>query len=1110
MQEALLLVFLIAILTLFLVHIYTKQEGFFDSSSSTAAQAAYVTSQQSQYGNIGLSLLTAGNVGALGSSATPQTTTVKSGVAHPLDTEPTGLFANIQTCEAIQTMDCSAFDNPEFSLNCGICLDVGTNSAGASIPGGGLVVLDEDKQVARQTQTSNFLTKYVPTVGFCPAGKLVTTKEECLKLQRQLQCQKNQSFDLPGCAQCYSDGSYSIVDPSTNPGVVVGSGTISLVGNGKLTISEQGFAPISNIALSPTTPYSYSIQGREGNSIGFVVTAAANSATAIYIAGYVSGDTFKGEFDMDLRGITLTDNVTGRKPRAFGSMTVDSNPVTKMAPGFGEKTMSLVATVPFSFVDTTTQEAYLCQNGPFVTKASSVQILQSDPCYAKGSGPGNYSLDCLQNIWLSNGCTQSGKYYPADSSSASLLMSNPDGSFRTSNDIANLVYTQALVSSTGIDSTGKSANLQTWSDASLFCTGTPITNPCEGPTKTSGPLSGECITYLWKNMGADTTIGPTYPSVVGGSSLFTSSTIPQFCQVGGTLSPVDTNGNLVSSVVEWWQTQGGVDSVKKIMSNLYVAANTEGSPDNVRMPFFAQCYGPLALAAQPVAPPPPPPKVYTCPSPTTKLVSRPFIPKQNTILATNVQVFSDYTFAMNITPKGPVDGWASIFHMTTGQDSGPFGSRALAIWFYPGSTNKLAVHIDHSTQPGWAARVSDQAGLTVPFVIGKTSLFVITCNRSDITITVDGKTYGSFTHDGQRYRGKVTLYGSNPWWPASNCSVENICYGSIPYSSPSPIITQDQLSSGMILVGGPGGMRYSNDGTTWAPCGQNVFPSSLASKVEFIAKVFTGRTSYYLAGGSSSSGARLAVSEDGITWREVNSFNNYGGPSSSFNSLIYTGNSYIMLCTNVSKNYAREIFYSYDGSWSQMQVGDTPYVSQITKGNSVLVAVCAGVNMNFQKDQHGIYYSRDDGNSWTAASSIDSFFTGGNLECVGFNGRHFVAGGCTGAGGGPPILLYSSDGISWNRATAPGGINGRIFAIANNGNAWLGAAQYDGLVYSTDSVNWTRCYNSELGYATSGINSIRWYKNAWYVTVTEGLITSRDGINWSRVSSVPSGIVCIG
>ena len=774
MQGALLLVFLLG---MFLVLAYkiAKVDGFTDLHSE------FKTDRLKQHGNIGISTLTADRVGSLGNSATKYTATtpVTTQNDSPLFSGPSGLFAITKTCEAIQTMNCNAFDDPNFSLNCGMCLDIGKNSMNKEIPGGGLVLLDGDKTTARQTQLSNFMTNYVPTVGFCPAGKMVSTKEECVKLQRQLQCQKNQSFDLPGCSQCSGDGSFSIFDPVANPAVNGGSGTIMVVGNGILSIIEQGFPSVTNIRLS-NSPYSYTIRGSEGMIITLNINSEPSNTLAgavnnlqLYIGGYVSGETFKGEYDKDLMEITLTDRISGRKPRAAGTIKVGDTGAIKMVPGFGRMGMQLEVTIPFSFAETKTEEASLCQTGPYITKASSAKLLDSNPCYAKGTGPGNYSLECLQNIWLSNGCTQSGKSYPTNDITASVLMANPDGTFRSTNDIANFVYNQALISSTGINASGQKQTTDRWSDVSIFCTGDPVAeaSPCDSAMK-GGALSADCIIYLWKNQGANKPVGATYTGY--GSSLSEESDSTEYCKTEGTASPVDANGNPRPEAIAMWQSKGDINAVKKLMSDIHAGANAQNSTDEARLQYIRQCYGPITLADRP---PQPPPQVDKCPISTTNLITKVFNLRRDNILASNFSTYHNFTLFMHITPKGTVGEWASLLHMTTGKDQFEFGARTLGIFFYPGSINKLAVHIDHTTQPGWAARVNDRDGLPVPFVIGKKSLFGISCIGPDITITLDGTVCGRFTHSGFRYIGNVTVYASNPWYSPANCVISSVCYG---------------------------------------------------------------------------------------------------------------------------------------------------------------------------------------------------------------------------------------------------------------------------------------------------------------------------------------------
>ena len=95
MPWALLLVLIIIVLLLRLLYAYRPYEGYSDVNT---LHSDFTLDRLKQYGNIGLSLLTADTTGALGASATPHTATPGSRMQHPLNTQPTGLFAITKTC----------------------------------------------------------------------------------------------------------------------------------------------------------------------------------------------------------------------------------------------------------------------------------------------------------------------------------------------------------------------------------------------------------------------------------------------------------------------------------------------------------------------------------------------------------------------------------------------------------------------------------------------------------------------------------------------------------------------------------------------------------------------------------------------------------------------------------------------------------------------------------------------------------------------------------------------------------------------------------------------------------------------------------------------------
>ena len=614
MHDALLLVFLI-ISVIFLFFIFkNKKDGFADIN---AKQSEFVKRQLSHYGNVPISLIGVDKHGALGTSADAMLRTPGVKGKFPLN-QKDGIWAIIDKCESVKTMDCNAFDDPEFTLNCGICLDIGKNHS--NVPSvGGLILLPSEKKSARDNAQSNLIPDYIPTMGFCPAGKMVSSKEECMRLQRELLCQKNGSFDLPGCSQCYSDSSYTVVDPKTSPGVIAGYGRILVIGLGNLTISEEGFPPMTGISLSSDKPYAFNMKAKEGMRIKFSVNPPPESTESNpivpYIAGYIMGRTFGGEWAQDLRQIVITDEVTGRKPRLTGNLKLNSFPIRKMVPGFGQTSMVISALIPFTFVDTTTYEASMCKDAPFVTTKAAADFLQSDPCYGRNSGPGKYSEECLQGAWITNGCTTSGKGYPNNVESSAVLMTGENGSFRSINDISNYIYNLAIITSTGINESGQKQNITNWSNASYQCTGKMISSPCDTPTSSNGPLSEQCIIFLWNNQGAqklwngqNSPIGPTYYTT-DSVSLFNQGSTFRACKATGTLSPVNEDGSVKNNIISYWQSKGGVSTVKQLMADLHRAANAQAVADDDLAPYFAQCYGSIPFApptkASPLPPPPP-------------------------------------------------------------------------------------------------------------------------------------------------------------------------------------------------------------------------------------------------------------------------------------------------------------------------------------------------------------------------------------------------------------------------------------------------------------------------------------------------------------------------
>ncbi|NBP66323.1 MAG: hypothetical protein EBU66_16940, partial [Bacteroidetes bacterium] len=693
MQEIYILAAVVILCILLIIFVKYKKEGFEDKATT---HDGLNKKHQQKYNNVGASLIARNNEHAIGTNSlgifgnvvtnidSSGTTTQYIDDPYTLEGGQSGLYTDIKKCEKVTTTDCSAFDDSFFTENCSLCLDIGKNSQEKNSTGG-LTLIPQDKKYYRDNHRGNGIPDYVATVGFCPAKRLVSNKEECLRMKKEIECEKNTTFDSPkGCSLCYGDTSYHIVDPTGQPGLFVGSGTLYIIGSGILTYYEMGQNNKRKINLSKLTnslrielmgqemtsitlelrrlpvavPYDATVTYQEGDAIffnGFVynMVEGANQPgyapdrvddklwekymkeedyvepPPAYIAGVLTGTTGNsGTFTFDLFRLILTDTVSGRKPRTGGPIKVkpgdaDDVDATKMIPSHGNNTMKMIAVSPFTFLDTTTDEAATCPSSPFITKQSSAEFLQADPCYKKGSGPGKFSLECLQNTFLTSGCQEGGKGYPKSTKAASDIMFDDDGIALSLSQIADKMYSYAVMTSTGIGVDGKKLNIKEWSDASVFCTGKSITSPCDTENKDSGPLSTECIIYLWDNQGDNKQLGTSYASSIA-RSLFGEGRTPRFCNRNGTLSPVGPDGKQKSAVINFWKRQGGVNALKKMMMQIHSDANSSVIPETVKAQKITQCYGVIpgdrpsytsmytsdkSVAFAPPLPPPPAPVV---------------------------------------------------------------------------------------------------------------------------------------------------------------------------------------------------------------------------------------------------------------------------------------------------------------------------------------------------------------------------------------------------------------------------------------------------------------------------------------------------------------------
>jgi hypothetical protein len=498
---------------------------------------------------------------------------------------PPSINAAQTICETVTTPDCSAFNNPQFAANCGISFDPkGINSKGKPQMGG-LYLSPDDRATQQQRAISLGAgpdnVQYQPSIGQSAKGMFAIDASSCTVVSEQTACQRTQSLTSPNCTSCFTSGAYNRVDPASPripPTFVIQTNATSVV-----FVDANGTQTAYTVSPNTPTPITPATNVAEGTTFQWNLTGPNDGS--LYFSGYLTAPTTKGNFNLDLNAVLDLDLITNYKPRLGGSQTVNNTQCLTLRPGIGQGQMQLHGQMPFSFLSPYEFDAQTCDNGPIVTLPASATFLGNDVCYAPGSTPGNYSLDCLQQLFVSAGGTTQGKGYPANTTAAKALLYDSTNAARSLDDISTYLYQMNVQASTGLDTQGNQLSLADWNTASMFCTGTAVTNPCEGPNKSGGPLTTECIQYLYTNGGAaDPTIGATY-SLGPNYASQDSNGNPVYCTPNGALSPSTPEG------LKRALAAGGVSGVKALYNTAHTTANNNSLPNAQRQSAMQDCYG---------------------------------------------------------------------------------------------------------------------------------------------------------------------------------------------------------------------------------------------------------------------------------------------------------------------------------------------------------------------------------------------------------------------------------------------------------------------------------------------------------------------------------------
>lgn len=516
------------------------------------------------------------------------------------DSAESRLAKAVKVCEAVQSVNCEKFrSDPEFAKTCMMTHGVARNSTGQNTVGG-RVLYEEDReaQIAaiRAKGGSGRYANYTPTIGEASRDKMSATYQQCVAMEEKIKCETQGDVSLPNCGLCQDGrGKYYRIDPQARrvgPFLnVVGQGIIKL-------ISQSNPQAPTEMQLSQSAQQIQLPSGAEGGN--FIINVKGTTTNPPKVAGFLQGPNSNGITRLDLAFVCPREFIQGSEPPVIaGSTEIDGESVsiltidTSLLPSTsgsagapGEVIMNLKLVVPFTFLDSSEEEATVCPGAAYSTKSDSLKLFADDPCYNPNT-PGQHSVACLQKRWRMAGCSSQGTGYPrseSDENASKLRIVN--GQPQTLGQIGNKIYQSSIEAKTGMRN-GQKLSIQEWDDVSKYCLGTRIRTPCSGPNNANGPLTDECIQYLYENRGDRSLPGNQY----GEGKTFTrreyGSTNPAgpHCTRQGTAAPY-TPENLAKA-----KAKGGVIGVQRYFDEIQQRAQDNSLSDNDRKQAVKDCYG---------------------------------------------------------------------------------------------------------------------------------------------------------------------------------------------------------------------------------------------------------------------------------------------------------------------------------------------------------------------------------------------------------------------------------------------------------------------------------------------------------------------------------------
>jgi hypothetical protein len=366
--------------------------------------------------------------------------------------------------------------------------------------------------------------------------------------------------------------------------------------------------------------------------------------------------------------------------------------------------------------------------------------------------------------------------YPTDATAATGMQMGPDGKLMDINEIANLIYGVSQKTYSGKDEDGKDLEIRNWDMISKACTGKEVSNPCTYDNTKSGPLSPNCISYLYKNGGAaDKSIGPTYTGSSTQASLGQNGSEDQFCTPNGSLSPQNADAMKIA------QKSGGVAGVKKLYNDAHQRANNNSLPDAERKEAIKQCYGTnlVEQAAQKVTANMNLYNKYFCtPAKIADRIIGDGLQVSNAPPIATIQVLSNWkwSFTLTLASAPTVPEVAVLFVSQLGNDSWNMsGGRSPS--FVIDKSLRLYVYYNNSNNGDKWVRTNEAIKLNAPYTVEAEYRYGYT-GEGELSLT-----YGTSPQNMQRVsiatipgkQGQASVYVGK-WYPSFTGTLTNVSY----------------------------------------------------------------------------------------------------------------------------------------------------------------------------------------------------------------------------------------------------------------------------------------------------------------------------------------------